>query len=150
MNPQHLLEQAERLASAGVGRPRQTDLRRAVSAAYYALFHLLTQDGAQRLTRRAEFRPLVARKYEHGLMRDVSDRVAKNQLEEGFRSLLPSWPDDVRQVASAIAELQGKRHRAEYDGPDIRRPAIGILRRAERPRHMRLPAAGPDDPPAGS
>jgi len=29
------------------GKPRQVDLRRAVSAAYYALFHLLTTEAAQ-------------------------------------------------------------------------------------------------------
>ena len=45
MNPQDLLRIAEELArgaiGGGRGRPRQAELRRAISAAYYALFHTL-------------------------------------------------------------------------------------------------------------
>jgi len=39
--PTRLLEQADHLGgrNAGVGRPRDVDLRRAASAAYYAVFH---------------------------------------------------------------------------------------------------------------
>ena len=36
-----LLAQAKHLAGRERGRPRQASLRRAASAAYYALFHLL-------------------------------------------------------------------------------------------------------------
>ena len=36
-----LLEQAQHLAMRDPKRPRQASLRRAVSTAYYALFHLL-------------------------------------------------------------------------------------------------------------
>jgi hypothetical protein len=36
-----LLQQARRLARLDPNRPRQANLRRAVSAAYYALFHYL-------------------------------------------------------------------------------------------------------------
>ena len=43
MNPRDLIKIARQLASGAVdgnrGRPRQAELRRAVSAAYYALFH---------------------------------------------------------------------------------------------------------------
>ena len=40
MNPDHLLDQANLLIQASVaGAPRQVDLRRAISTAYYALFH---------------------------------------------------------------------------------------------------------------
>ena len=42
-----LLDQASRLAVQEPRRPRQASLRRAVSAAYYALFHLLV-DAATR------------------------------------------------------------------------------------------------------
>ncbi len=40
-----LLEQANHLARRERGRPRQASLRRAVSSAYYALFHLLIEPG---------------------------------------------------------------------------------------------------------
>jgi hypothetical protein len=38
-----LLEQAGNLARLDPTRPKQVNLRRAVSSAYYALFHLLTR-----------------------------------------------------------------------------------------------------------
>jgi hypothetical protein len=40
LNPDHLLEQADKLISPpAAGPPRQVDLRRAISSAYYGLFH---------------------------------------------------------------------------------------------------------------
>jgi hypothetical protein len=39
-----LLEQAVRLAMLDVRRPKQANLRRAVSSAYYAVFHLLVDE----------------------------------------------------------------------------------------------------------
>jgi hypothetical protein len=43
-NPEHLLDQANHLTSPSAARP--TDLRRAISNAYYALFHLVTTAAA--------------------------------------------------------------------------------------------------------
>lgn len=40
--PNELLAQARHLATKEPRRPRDASLRRSVSAAYYALFHLLT------------------------------------------------------------------------------------------------------------
>jgi hypothetical protein len=49
IDPAKLLEQAEALAGvdAGPGRPSTTDHRRAVSAAYYALFHAISLAAAR-------------------------------------------------------------------------------------------------------
>ena len=53
VNRDHLLAIAESLASGSVGsqrgRPRQADLRRAISTAYYALFHTLAGNCANLL-----------------------------------------------------------------------------------------------------
>ena len=62
--PDHLLEQARLLANLDKKRPRQASLRRAVSTAYYALFHLLT-DAAVRNWKKARQRALLARAFEH-------------------------------------------------------------------------------------
>ena len=47
MNPEDLIRIARGLAGGAIGgnigRPRQAELRRAVSAAYYALFHALAR-----------------------------------------------------------------------------------------------------------
>lgn len=44
-----LIEHARRLAGAGPGRPAGVDLRRGVSAAYYAVFHEITHQAARHL-----------------------------------------------------------------------------------------------------
>ena len=48
---QDLLRQARHLATKEPRRPSQASLRRAVSAAYYALFHLLVDEAIGRLSR---------------------------------------------------------------------------------------------------
>jgi hypothetical protein len=40
-NSDHLFEQADKLIVSQAGRPRQADIRRAISAAYYGLFHAI-------------------------------------------------------------------------------------------------------------
>lgn len=45
--PEDLLQQAYDLASKEPENPKQTSLRRAVSTAYYALFHLLIDEGCR-------------------------------------------------------------------------------------------------------
>ena len=62
--PNDLLEQARHLANREPKRPKQASLRRAVSTAYYAIFHLLSMETAKNwkrprgtLHRRAHARP---------------------------------------------------------------------------------------------
>lgn len=66
--PDDLLEQARHLANGERRRPKQASLRRAVSTAYYALFHLLIQETI-RNRKIAEQRPLLARHCEHRRMK---------------------------------------------------------------------------------
>jgi hypothetical protein len=47
--PADLLAQARRLVSLDPRRPRQASLRRAISTAYYALFHLLISEASAML-----------------------------------------------------------------------------------------------------
>ena len=42
-----LLEQAVRLAKLDVKKPKQANLRRAISSAYYALFHMLVDEACR-------------------------------------------------------------------------------------------------------
>ena len=62
-----LLDQAIYLASIRPGQPNEASLRRAVSAAYYALFHLLTAAAASNMAPAfpAKLRPLVQRTFVH-------------------------------------------------------------------------------------
>lgn len=70
-----LLKQAEQLAIADPRKPRQASLRRAVSAAYYALFHKLVDQGTVFLVsrrRRSALRACLARAFAHATMRQVA------------------------------------------------------------------------------
>ena len=72
--PHDLLEQAQHLAGRERGKPRQASLRRAVSTAYYALFHLLLVEAAQQAVPGAirTLRPLAARAINHGDLKKVA------------------------------------------------------------------------------
>ena len=58
-----LLTQARQLALIDVGKPKQTNLRRAISAVYYAVFHLFVDDFDDRPIR------TLARRNRHALPR---------------------------------------------------------------------------------
>ena len=113
MKPQHLLQIATDLAGVNHRRPRQADLRRAISAAYYALFHCLAHTCADRLAgpdRAIGRRPMWRRVYR---------ALDHNQAKTRCRNVPSSFPDGVRQFGRTFAELQSKRHLADYD-PDYR------------------------------
>lgn len=122
LNPDHLLHQAERLtAPPGVGAPRQADLRRAISAAYYGVFHAVATEAADDLvgkTQRDSPRyALVYRSIDHGRLRGICEDVAKPTPPAKYLKYLPSggFGPDLIAVATAISELQERRHSADYD-----------------------------------
>jgi len=98
--PQDLLEQAGHLAKREPKRPRQASLRRAVSAAYYALFHLLVLEGI-RHWRIGRQRAKLARSFDHGAMKQVCSRK--------------DFDPRLQEVADAFVQLQQARHSADYD-----------------------------------
>jgi hypothetical protein len=113
-----LLEQARHLANRESRRPRQASLRRAVSAAYYALFHLLAADGAAIMTKGGALalRAQVQRAFAHGDMKRVCQQFVGGGLPEPMRSLV-CWPLEpgLMSVAKTFIRLQEERHTADYD-----------------------------------
>ncbi len=113
-----LLEQARHLASREPRRPRQASLRRAVSSAYYALFHLLAAEGARRFSpsRPPGLKTRVQRAFAHRSMQEVCRQFAAGSPSAATAQFLtgPLAPQ-LRQVAGAFAELQDARHEADYD-----------------------------------
>jgi uncharacterized protein (UPF0332 family) len=102
-----------RLASDLVARDgaTQADLRRAVSTAYYALFHLLVSETTLNWKRNSS-RNALGRMFDHGMMKRVSDRVAKKTPFAGEDLINVSG---LRLVAKAFVDLQDWRHTADYD-----------------------------------
>ncbi len=117
--PTDSLEQARHLANREPKRPKQASLRRAVSTAYYALFHLLSIETAKNWSRPAE-RFTVARMLDHGTMARVCV-TKRDKLNELFKTRpAPGRALDVLRhlhlIADTFADMQDHRHNADYNG----------------------------------
>ncbi|MBI4905104.1 MAG: hypothetical protein HY820_15830 [Acidobacteria bacterium] len=111
---QELLTQANHLATYQGVNTTQADLRRAVSTAYYALFHLLVEDAGQRW--RGASLPAstgIERALDHGPMRSASDRFKATHWTD-WHGISQPIPQQLRRVASTFGDLQDARHRADY------------------------------------
>ena len=112
------LEQARHLARRERTRPKQASLRRAVSVAYYALFHLLCDEAASALVRgvraNSELKARTQGALEHGTMARVCRTFGSGALPTGLSFLQPVEPD-LRSVAATFERAQTERHRADYD-----------------------------------
>jgi uncharacterized protein (UPF0332 family) len=121
LNPDHLFEQASKLISAQAGRPRQADIRRAISAAYYAIFHATITRAVDQfvgVTNRDRSRyGLVYRSVSHAWLRDLCKEAQKATPSNRFRPYAPStgFGSNIAAFAAAVIELQEKRHSADYD-----------------------------------
>jgi hypothetical protein len=110
IDPAQLLDVAVELsAQPGRGAPRQAKLRRAISSAYYALFHHFLTEASDLLVgqveRSTERYTLVYRSFEHRRMADSCKKISS----EVSRS---AW---IRNCASLFVQLQNSRHEADYD-----------------------------------
>lgn len=122
IRPGWLLRQADELAyrGQGAGQPRNTNLRGAVSAAYYALFHALVLSTTQQLlpggTDAERWR--LARSFNHGNIRQVCDWVLGSGGAPRVSAPLVVTVranTALRDVALAFQTLQEARHGADYD-----------------------------------
>lgn len=107
--------------AAGKTRPKQADLRRAVSSAYYAVFHELARTCADSLVGTdKKVRPNrawveVYRGLDHGAVRNACDAAANI-----------AFPAGIRHFADAFKQLQQARHAADYD-PTVRLSKVEAL-----------------------
>lgn len=117
-----LLTQARQLATHEPRRPKQASLRRAVSAAYYALFHLLVDAASREVVSgqgQEVLRQQVGRSLGHTDMKKACQAWAgwnPGSPAQPLGRLVPSGPDSrVVILSSAFVELQQARHEADYD-----------------------------------
>jgi uncharacterized protein (UPF0332 family) len=154
LNLDHLFEQAEKLITIAAGPPRQVDIRRAISAAYYATFHATITAAADRFigtTNRDTSRyGLVYRSVSHAWLRDLCKEAKKPIPSNKFGPYVPSngFGANINAFATAVAELQEKRHAADYDpmicmnksdaalAISTARAALGRLERASEPERL--------------
>ena len=114
MNPFDFIATARDLVALSArGRPRQSNLRRAISTAYYALFHCLANCCADMLVggpgaNRSE--PAWNQTY-----RALQHGFARQRCQHPNIS---NFPSEIQYFAQVFVDLQQARHRADYD-PDV-------------------------------
>ena len=111
VNPHDLIRIARQLASGAAGgnrgRPRQAELRRAVSSAYYALFHALAHCCANRLAGSGRGGAAWIQTYralEHG--------HARNQCND--QSAMGAFPAEIQAFGRRFVFMQRQRQQADY------------------------------------
>jgi hypothetical protein len=109
-----LLTVADRLAQPTTGEPQQASFRRAISTAYYSLFHLLIQEAVQNWNGSPSARSGLERRFEHKKMKDVSNSIVRRTWR-GWSTPSLAVPIDLEHVAAVFVELQDARLQADYD-----------------------------------
>lgn len=141
VNPTHLLDAADHLVSERrPGAPRQANLRRAVSTVYYALFHWLARCAADSLVGvREPSGESWVRVYRALNHRDLRQRCQKGRVP-------PSTPYPLRQLGTALVQLQPIRNGADYN-PVVRLAKRDVLAQVDEARRILedLESATPSD-----
>jgi uncharacterized protein (UPF0332 family) len=152
LNPEHLFDQADDLVRSGGGRPRQVDIRRAISASYYGLFHAVVAGAADLVIgqkdRSKPLYGLVYRSIDHNRLREFCKDVQKPGLPDRYKRCLPSasFGADIKAFATAIVELQERRHTADYDPMvQMKQSDAMLLTRTARAALARFQGAMPDE-----
>ena len=111
MQTEELLQLARHIVEHRRRRPSQVSLRRALSTAYYALFHALAQNGADELVgktaalRESDAWQMAYRGVEHGRATSV------------FRNgpFMARFSPAIREFGRFFIEMQNSRQRADYN-----------------------------------
>jgi hypothetical protein len=116
--PDDLLQFAQDIANLHSDEAHQPSLRRAVSTGYYALFHLLISDAVANCTD-AQFRATLSRIFDHGPMKQASDRKL-SELNDFFdRRPLEGSDRTIKyhlyNVAETFSQAQQDRNDADYN-----------------------------------
>jgi hypothetical protein len=104
---------AQALQLVRVLPPSQLTLRRAVSAAYYAVFHFLIAEATSNWNN-VPLRTALGRAYDHGIMKTASNRILSTK-DFPFSGEDPSVVAKLRSVAQLFSQLQEERHFADYN-----------------------------------
>ncbi len=121
LDPAEFFLVARALANTGLTTsPTDAHLRRAVSTAYYGLFHHVLRAAAERFIGAGNHASagyaVLYRSFDHGRMRDVCEALQRPTVPakwvEPFGRSAASL--NLREFARAFGVLQGQRHVADY------------------------------------
>ena len=113
-----LLQFSRELAELYPADAHQPSLRRALSSAYYALFHLLIGDAVANCTD-PRFRVTLSRLFDHGPMKNVCENTVV-RIKNLFDPNPPGEPERTIQyhlhnVADTFSQAQQNRNEADYN-----------------------------------
>lgn len=139
----NLLALAKDLATLDKRRPRQVSLRRAVSTAYYALYHQLLDTAVRRMFPDScdrALRDAAARSFTHGAMKRLAIQALKppQKRERRYNDVLGAQcvSEDLQDVCQTLLTLQAAREKADYDlspgARQVRSDVSALLRNVER------------------
>jgi hypothetical protein len=113
---EELLAVAEHLVEPDAAEPNQASLRRAISTAYYALFHFLGEAASCLVpTEPPGLVTAFRRTLDHKAMKAACEALM-NRQDATVRSLIQQpLEDDLQQVSEAFKSLQEARHIADYN-----------------------------------
>lgn len=118
MKPEDLIKHA-RSELGTSGKPRQADLLRAVSTAYYALFRCLCSTAAEAFipAHAPVARAIVFRGFDHGKARDRCEELQKPILSKKLQELFSRkcFAPELRDFARDFISLQNLRHNCDYN-----------------------------------
>lgn len=121
VNPKHLLDQSNALINlASKTKPRQADLRRAVSSAYYAVFHQLliavADEFIGKTSRKDKRYSLLYRSIDHRMAKRICEEASRRAPAAKYASFIPAggFEQDIRRFSSNFIQLQIRRHDADY------------------------------------
>lgn len=106
MEPHDLITTARGLAELGRPRPTQANLRRAVSTAYFAVFHALARMAADLLIGG------IGEPGWHRTYRALEHGSAKNACLN--KKAMQEFPLEIKKFANMFVGLQDERHEADY------------------------------------
>ena len=112
MKPTDFIATAKELVqSDSRGRPRETDLRRAVSTAYYALFHTIANCCADTLVGGPSSNRSESAWTQ--VYRSVDHRIARARCDN--QQMMQRFPIEIQGFARLFVGMQIARHEADYN-----------------------------------
>lgn len=110
MKALHLIRTARKLARGRGGKPQQADLRRAISTAYYALFHCAAKAYADALIGTSKTRnDLAWRQVYRSLVHTQVARCCNN------KEIMKQFSQEIQDFGYIFSILQSRRYDADYD-----------------------------------
>jgi hypothetical protein len=129
LDPDGLLAVARLLLDETAVPVTDAQVRRAVSTAYYALFHTILRAAAERFAGPGHDTSaaygLIYRSFDHRRMADVCGKLRASTLSDAMKRQLrrDTISQDMRDFASVFPAMQEERHLADYDPAAVFEPS---------------------------